>query len=247
MIFRSEERPSESPLVECVWQARSERTGIFSSLAMSHRELVVTRHNGSMTLTVRGPETKATPLHCSVQAEWIGIVLKLGTFMPQLPDDNLVNGAIDLPLATDTTFWLHGAAWQFPTYENADTFVARLVRAGLLVRDPVVGAALQQQPQALSLRSVQRRFVRATGLSQGAIRQIERARHATTLLRRGAPIVDVVAQVGYADQAHLTRSLKRFIGQSPARLAHPLASEPLSLLFKTDALPAITMDYEHEG
>jgi hypothetical protein len=214
---------------------------------MSHRELVVTKHNGSMTLTVRGPETRATPLHCSVQAEWIGIILKLGAFMPQLPDDKLVNGAIDLPQATDSAFWLHGAAWEYPTYDNADTFVTRLVRAGLLVRDPVVGATLHHQPQDLSPRSIQRRFVRATSLSQGAIRQIERARHATILLRRGVPIVDVVAQVGYADQSHLTRSLKHFIGQTPARLVHPLASEPLSLLFKTDSLPAITMDHEHEG
>src|SRR5262245_48153420 len=161
-MFRSEERPSESSLVECVWRARSEHAGTFTSLAMSHRELVVTRHNGSMRLTVRGPETRATPLLCSVQAEWIGIVLQLGAFMPLPPDDNLVNGAIDLAPATNTTFWLQGAAWQFPTYENADAFVARLAREGLLVRDPVVGASLHDRPQALSPRSVQRRFVRAT-------------------------------------------------------------------------------------
>src|SRR3954451_10794994 len=180
MIFRSEERPSESPLVECVWRARNERTGIFTSLAMSHRELVVTNHHGTLTLTVRGPETRPTALSCSVQAEWIGIVLKLGVFMPHLPDDNLVDSAIDL----------RGAAWQFPTYENADTFVARLVREGLLVRDPVVGVALHDQQTVLSSRSIQRRFVRATGLPQGVIRQIARARRAVALLQQGLPIAD---------------------------------------------------------
>jgi hypothetical protein len=246
MIFRSEERPSESPLVECVWRARSERTGIFSSLATSHRELVVTRHGGTLTLTVRGPETKAVPLHCSVQAEWIGIVLKLGVFMPHLPD-NLVDGAIDLPMATKTTFWLRGAAWQFPSYENADTFVARLVREGLLVRDPAVGAALRDQPQELSSRSLQRRFVRATGLSRGVIRQIGRARRAAALLRQGWPIADTAARLGYADQPHLTRSLRRFIGLTPSRLARPGDAEQMSLLFKTESLPPDTMDCEPDG
>src|SRR3954451_19544699 len=190
MIFRSEERPSESPLVECVWRARNERTGIFTSLAMSHRELVVTNHHGTLTLTVRGPETRPTALSCSVQAEWIGIVFKLGVFMPHLPDDNLVDSAIDLPRATKTTFCLRGAAWQFPTYENADTFVARLVREGLLGRAPVVGVALHDQQTVLSPRSIQRRFVRATGLPQGVIRQIARARRAVALLQQGLPIAD---------------------------------------------------------
>jgi AraC-like DNA-binding protein len=247
MLFRSEERPSESPLVECVWCARSERTGVFTSLATSHRMLVVTRHNGTMTLTVRGPDTRATPLYCSVQAEWIGIVLKLGVFMPHLPDDNLVDRAIDLPPATKATFWLRGAAWQFPTYENADTFVARLVREGLLVRDPVVDAALRDQSPALSPRSLQRRFVRATGLPQGVVRQIERARHAAALLQAGMPIADTAARVGYADQPHLTRSLRRFIGQTPARLARPDNPEQTSLLFKTERLPFYTMGDEPGG
>jgi len=61
MIFSFEERPSDSPFVETIWRAQSERAGAFSSLAASHWEIVVTKHNGKMTLTVRRPETKATP------------------------------------------------------------------------------------------------------------------------------------------------------------------------------------------
>jgi AraC-like DNA-binding protein len=142
---------------------------------------------------------------------------------------------------------LHGAAWQFPTFDNADTFVARLVREGLLVRDPVVGAALRDQPHVLSPRSVQRRFVRATGLSQGVVRQIERARYAAILLQAGMSAADTAARLGYADQPHLTRSLRRFIGQTPARLARPDNPEQLSLLYKTEAIPFDTMDDEPAG
>jgi methylphosphotriester-DNA--protein-cysteine methyltransferase len=157
--------------------------------------------------------------------------------MPHLLASGLVDGSIDLPKATSASFWLRGSVWQFPDYENADTFVDRLVRADLLIRDPIVEAVLQNQPQALSPRSIQRRFVQATGLTHGAIRQIERARYATTLLQQGTSILDTVELAGYADQAHLTRSLKRFSGKTPAQIVRRHAPEQLSLLFKTEASP----------
>jgi hypothetical protein len=233
MIFSFEERPSDSPFVERIWRTQSEHAGAFTSLAAAHWEMVVMRHNGNLTLTVRGPETKATPVYCSVQAEWFGIIFRLGSFMPDLLASDLVDGSIDLPLAASTSFWLHGSVWQFPDYDNADTFVDWLVREGLLVRDQVVGAVLQNQPQALSPRSIQRRFLRATGLTQGSIRQIERARYATTLLQQGVSILDTVVRAGYADQAHLTRSLKRFCGKTPTQIIRKIEPEQMSLLFKT--------------
>jgi AraC-like DNA-binding protein len=72
--------------------------------------------------------------------------------------------------------------------------------------------------------------VNATGMTRSTIRQIERARHATDLLQRGASILHVAHDLGYADQAHLTRSMTRFIGQTPAQVARGAAQ--LSLLYK---------------
>ena len=62
------------------------------------------------------------------------------------------------------------------------------------------------------------RFLRATGLTHGLVVQIERAQHALKLLQHGMPILDTVEQAGYADQPHLTRSLKRLVGQTPAQI-----------------------------
>ena len=45
-------------------------------------------------------------------------------------------------------------------------------------------------------------------MTHSTIRQIERARHATNLLKQGVSILDTVHEAGYFDQAHLTRSLK---------------------------------------
>lgn len=226
MNFIFEERPSDSPFVERVWRTQSERAGSFISAAASQWEMVVTQYNGKTTLTVRGPETKATPADCPADAEFFGIVFKVGTFMPHLPLTKLLDrNDATLPEATSQSFWLHGAAWQFPDFENADTFVTRLVRQELLVQESVVEAVLQNRPLELSLRSVQRRFLRATGLTHSTLDQIERARQAVTLLEQGVSIADAVYQAGYADQPHLTRSLKRFMGQTPGQILHPGQSE----------------------
>jgi AraC-like DNA-binding protein len=160
-------------------------------------------------------------------------VFKPGTFLRHLPARNLVNGELTLPLATTKTVWLSGSTFQFPTYENVDTFVDWLVREDLLVCDPLVEAALQGQLKDLSLRSVQRRFVQSTGVTQGTIRQIERARYATLLLKQGVSIIETIIEAGYFDQAHLTRCLKYFIGQTPAQILRQSRPEQLSLLYKT--------------
>src|SRR5258706_2848391 len=198
--------------------------------------MVVTRHNGKTSLTVRGPETKAAALDCPAEGEWLGIRFKLGTFMPQLPARNLLDRRdVTLPEATNQSLWLNGSAWEYPNFENAETFVNRLVQDGLISVDLSVDAALQGQLQDLSIRSAQRHFLQATGIAQSTIRQIERARHATTLLRQGVSILDAVHEAGYFDQAHLTRSLKYRIGQTPAEIVR--GKQQLSFLYKTTPLP----------
>jgi AraC-like DNA-binding protein len=176
--------------------------------------------NGKTMITVRGPETKASEVDFPADAEFVGITFKLGTFMPHLPVKTLLDRpCATLPKASSNSFWLHGSAWELPTFENADVFVNRLIRQEILVRDPVVEAALQGHTPDISIRSLQYRFVQATGLTHKMIQQIERARSAVSLLEHGTPIVDIAFELGYFDQAHLTNALKRFIGKTPAQIA----------------------------
>jgi AraC-like DNA-binding protein len=237
MILFDEDRASDSPVVERVWRCHSEDADPFLSIAASRCELVVSRLGGKITVTVRGPETRATPLgDCPGDGEWLGILLKLGTFLPHLPTAKLVDTGVDLPTVSRNSFWLNGSIWQIPDYDNADTFVDWLVRQGLLARDPVVDAALQGQLQDRDLRTIQRRFRRLTGLTQSAVRQIERVRYATRLLQQGVSILDTVEQAGYFDQPHLTRSLKHFIGQTPAQILQKSRPEQMPFLYKTTPL-----------
>jgi AraC-like DNA-binding protein len=237
MIYTIEDRPSDSPFVERIWRAQIERTGSLSSIAMSGWEMVVSRYQDKTYMTVRGPETRATLLPVTiVGTEFFGIRFKVGTVMPHLPAGSLVDEDVNLPDASSKSFWLNGSAWQFPSYENADTFVDRLVRQDLLVRDPVVETALQGQLKELSMRTARRHFLRTIGLTQKSIRQIERARYAAVLLDEGMSILDVVYEAGYFDQPHLTRSLKHFIGQTPTQIMQKNGAEQLSLLYKTEPL-----------
>lgn len=136
-----------------------------------------------------------------------------------VPILSLVDHDLTLPHSLGNYVRLNGSTFEIPTYDNADAFVNKLAREGLLVSDRIVSAVLRGRETDLSQRSVERRVRRATGLTLGAIRQIERAKKAAELLDQGATILDVVLRAGYADQAHLTRSLKRFMGQTPAQIA----------------------------
>lgn len=220
MQFLFEERPSDSPLIEKIWHTRSEQAGSFTSMAASQSEIVVTRYVGRTTITVRGPETKATPADVPADAEFLGIVFKLGTFMPTLLPKQLTDRRdAYLPAINNRSFSLDSSTWEIPTFENADTFVARLVRQELLVHDPLVDAVLQGHSWPYSPRTIQQRFVRATGLPPKVIQQIERARQALALLQDGMPTIEAAYELGYFDQSHLTNALKRFVGQTPAKIA----------------------------
>ncbi|MEP7285584.1 MAG: helix-turn-helix domain-containing protein [Chloroflexota bacterium] len=237
MTVISDTRPSDAPFVEGIWRSQSEYAAPFISRASSHWEMVVKKYNGETSLTLRGPETKATRADHPADAEFFGIVFKLGTFIPHLPTiHRLDRNDITLPESTSKSFWLQGASWQIPDYDNADTFVYRLIRQGLLVHDPIVEAVLQGQPQALSIRSVRRRFLQATGLTHGPIFQIARAQQAVALLAQGVSILDTVDQAGYFDQPHLTRSLKHFMGETPAQIARVNQPEQVSFLYNTVSL-----------
>ena len=239
MLWTLADRLSDSPLVERVWRARSESVGEFLSVAASHGEMVLTRHEGKTFLTLRGPETKASSADCPADAEWLGIRFKFGTFVPALLPGRLSDRRdVTLPDASARAIWLQGSAWEYPTFENADAFVSRLVRKGVLVRDPIVDAVIHRrapkQTQTLSLRSTQRHFLRATGITYSTWRQIERARYATSLLLEGVSILDTVHRAGYFDQPHLTRSLTKRMGQTPTQIIR--GDRQLSFLYKTEPL-----------
>lgn len=224
MSFSYEERPSDSPFVDAIWRGHTGQAGFRIAPAGGCWVMLIERQDRRVRLSVVGPMTRAMPMRYAGDVDFLVIKFKLGTFMPDLPARNLLDAETILPQAASQSFLLNGSTLQCPDYENAETFVDRLARSGLLTCDAVVDAVLQDQPQAISSRSVQRRFLHATGLTHSSIRQIKRARHAMSLLQRGVSISDTIFEAGYVDQPHLTKSLKRLVGQTPAQILR--ASQP---------------------
>lgn len=233
MGLEIESRPSDSPYIARVWRSSSSEVSQMTSVAAAHWDLVFWQHRGRVRVSVQGPESKASRAPVPEDATFFGIVFALGTSLAHLPVSRLVDSAAEIPDATRRSFSLNGFAWRLPDYDNAEDFVRRMAREGVLVRDPVVTAALGESRPEVSQRTLQRRFVAATGLTRGAIRQIARARQAAMLITDGLPAHDVVDQLGYFDQPHLARSLTRYIGRTATQLRDRAAPEPLSLLYKT--------------
>src|SRR5690242_14538407 len=132
MTISFELRPSDSPLIEQIWRSSSTTTGPFTSTANVYWMMVVCRHRGETYVTVRGPETLSTPAYAlkhdfnDDETSFLGIVFKPGIFMPHLPPGIVADRSLILPEGAGKSFCLHGSTWEFPTFDNVDTFITRL-------------------------------------------------------------------------------------------------------------------------
>jgi hypothetical protein len=225
--------------LERIWAATCEGPTTFSSVAKVRPGIAFRRVDGTTTVHLRGVETRATTLASPKGAEYYGAEFRLGAYLPAFPPARLANlRDATLPSLPGGRIRLAGEAWELPTPQNLDVFVDRLERAGLLVFDPMVEDALHGGVG--SERTAQTRFARAVGLSRRTLRVIGRAHEAVRRLRTGATISDVVADVGYYDQAHLTRALRQLIGHTPTELAR--GTVPF-----LDLGPAVPYKTGHDG
>ena len=213
-----EERASDSPYIETITHGYTASDGSTIRPAEVHWHMVFVRENGRVHPLVVGPWKTSGVTSWAEGAEILWIKFKLGTFMPHMPARKFLDGETILPRAAGQAFWLYGSAWQFPDFDNVETFIDRLVRDEVLVRDPVINDMMQGHSPEMSSRTMRHRFLRATGLTQSYIRQFERAQQAAALLQQGVSILDTVYEAGYFDQPHLTRSLKQFIGHTPTQI-----------------------------
>lgn len=221
MIVITEQRLVASPYIEWIAHGYTATDGLEMRPAEYNWHLIFTRHEGILRSLVVGALEEARPLRYMAGAESLWICFKVGTYMPHLPAPTLINRELTLPEGSGNNFWLNDKVWQIPTFENADTFVEHLVRAGTVTCDPLIEAALRDELADASARTLRYRFQHSTGLRQNYIRQIKRANSALELLHRGNSIVDTAHELGYADQSHLTRSLKRLLGYTPRELSTP--------------------------
>ncbi len=179
-------------------------------------DIVFRKRRGALQVLQTGLITRPIALDYESGDEYLCVSFRPGVFMPMLPGAQMLDRAIFRPSVNPRSFWLAGEVVEVPTFDNAEGLVRRLVRRGLLAQDQTVVRVLDGDPRLLSQRTVQRHFRHVLGITPKALQQITRARRAVELLRGGSRISDVAFGLGFADQAHLTRSLKRMMGQTPS-------------------------------
>jgi len=218
MMLRIEERRSDAPYVELVTGGQMLQSSQVIRPAETHPHMVFARYQDNIMPYIVGPLTASGNVTFTAGAEVLWVRLKAGTFFSHLPMKQLRDTEQQLPGARSNTFWLKSDTWEIPTFENVDCFIQRLIKEEILVHDPLVNQVLAGHTPDLSPRTIRHRFLQSAGLSQKQFQQMQRAQQAQIMLQNGMSILDTVFETGYYDQPHLTRSLKQYIGHTPAEI-----------------------------
>ncbi|MFE7745482.1 helix-turn-helix domain-containing protein [Nocardia sp. NPDC057455] len=213
-----ETRVSDSLWIDSVWTCRSERVAEMTSVATETLGLVFWEQDGTAYAGISGPESRCGTAPVPEGAAFVGVQFAVGTSLRAVAAPSLVDRGLLLPDVTSRTFWLAGARWETPRPDDVEALVDRLVRDGVLVRDPLVADALRGHRPAATERTLERRFRASTGLTRCAVRQIGRARTAALLLTAGECPSEVVDKLGYYDEPHLARALRRYVGRTARQL-----------------------------
>ncbi len=220
MSFAYEEKPSASPFVDTLWRTEDQADGTYMAPADGRWDLVFITEaaSGQTKILLSGPSSGPTPVPYRKGNRNFGIRFSQGVYMLKAPKSNMTDTTLSLPMSRPDTFELGGRSWQLPTYETADSFLEDLAEASLLRHDGAVQAVLEGRRKYMSDRSIQRHFLGATGLTPKYMNRIDQAQRAIRMLQQGRSIKEVAAVAGYADQAHLTRTLKQMTGYTPAQI-----------------------------
>ncbi|MFC6016958.1 helix-turn-helix domain-containing protein [Plantactinospora solaniradicis] len=240
MALRFEHRDTEIDvsLVDRVWRTRSDAEETMTSAARTCWHLILSRAQGRLLASLRGPETRATTAPVPPGTEFLGVRFAFGAVLRPHPAASIVDGYVPFPVTESGKIVIGGEGWEAPTFENVEHFVRRLQDAGLLVRSHLGDEEqVAEHPEASPTeRTLQRRYRAIIGLSRTAVRQIDRANAAATMLRDGLDWRAVVETLGYFDQAHLAHALRRYVGCT-ARDLQAGHFAAMSYLYKTHPGP----------
>src|ERR1700690_2957237 len=88
--------------------------------------------------------------------------------------------------------------------------------AEALMRNPSLKLSQWREKNGIAPWAVSRGFALVFGISPEAFRARTRARHALKFIRdTRAPLTSIAIELGFADQSHMTRSVKQFTGIGP--------------------------------
>jgi hypothetical protein len=208
-----------SPVVESVTHTTFTTSGSMLMQPDGCWDVAILKSATGTTVLRTGLTTSAVTHHFAEGDEILSIAFKPSSFMSLMPGERMRDEGVVLSNIGRDRFALGSDVLEIPTMETVDSFVEKLLRNGIVEDNTVVASVVSGHPMAMSERTMQRHFLKTTGLTYKAFTQIERAQQALALLQQGRPAADVAFALGYADQPHMIRSLKAIMGQTPKQIA----------------------------
>lgn len=213
-----EEHHPDSRVMECMWQARATRDERYLVPAVEYWDLWFAREpDGELRAGLAGPTLGHRWIRSTIGEHSWGIQLKAHVVVPGVSKQLLLGGEQQLAVEAGHVVIAQRAV-PFPEFADLEPFADGLLKLDVLRCDDDVRRMLSGDDAGYSERHRQRRVRAATGLTRKQIEQLSRAREAFALLLQGVSPSESAARCGFADQAHLTRSLRAFHGQTPAQV-----------------------------
>jgi AraC-like DNA-binding protein len=212
LIWR--ERTSKSDFITSVWYCNALLATTHRVLADACISLVLVKVKDEVRVVLRGPQTQPYNEFLEAGYECVAIRLQPGAFIRGFSAQGFINSSLALPADTEARFWFEGAHLKFPDFDNVELLIDQLHALGYLQYE------MPDDVKALSARSYSRFVKRTTGLSPYRLRQLQRTHQALRLLKQGMPSTMVAAELEFADESHLIRVLKQFLGYTPKQLRY---------------------------
>jgi hypothetical protein len=223
MSFVRQVRPFDSPIVESVTQTQFTTAGEVLMQPDGCWDIAIFNVGGQRFVLRTGMTTRPDLVDYNAGDEILTISFRPSAFMPLMPGEVMRNEGVVLDGFGRSDFWIGTDVREIPTLETVDVFVDRLVRDGIIESNDVVASIIDGHPKAMSERTMQRHFLKTTGLTYKHFTLIQRAQKAVSLLRMGQKAADVAFALGYTDQAHMINSLRQIMGQTAGEIARNAA------------------------
>jgi hypothetical protein len=223
MLYTSQTRPVESPFLAGITSMRFTAAGQTLMQPDGHWDIAILKRGDQVEVLRTGLTTRTVTYEHEAGDETLVISFKPSAFMPLMPGEVMRDEGVVLEKFGRQGFWIGTDVREIPTLENADVFVEHLIRSGIVELNDLVDSVLVGQPKATSERTLQRHFLKTTGVTYKTFTLIERAQKAASLLRVGQSASDVAFALGYSDQAHMINSLRAIMGQTPGQIAREAA------------------------
>lgn len=211
-----QERSSDSRFVASVWRGSTTALTARTVIADPCISIVFVSDNKGNRVVLEGPKTK--PKHVLLQAGFTCTAIRLqpGVFLKGFTTLQLIGKPLTFPAGNDWRISFDGVPMQFAGYDHAEQFVEQLRSTGYLrYHELPEHAGIVGE---FSRRTYSRLVQRITGLPPYKLYQLQRMHQVLRLLKDGMSAVDVASELAFADQSHLVRASKRFLGRTPSQL-----------------------------